>query len=169
MRRTILLVVVAMLAASCGSAAERLTERAVERAIESESGGEARVDLSEDDGEVSLEFETDDGTGSIVIGGGELPEGLPVPVPDGGEVVSTFTAEGADGTTYTVTVLYEGDRVEELSAFYESWMRGEADDVQKTTTSGDFVSTTLFSDALAAYLSISLSEGDTTVLINSGG
>ena len=114
MRRVAVLVsVFALVVAGCASATEGITEQIIEQS----SGGEADVDLDLDSGQVSVETED----GSISIGGGDIPDGFPVPFPDGGDVQSTFTSDDAAA----VSVAYARDRYDELVGYYENWVAGQ--------------------------------------------
>lgn len=78
---------------ACGEA----VENAAEKAIEDGSGGDAEIDL--DDGEVTIE----NSDGSVVVGGGKLPDGFPEDaVPLVGEVKSGTAVDTPDGTGWTI-------------------------------------------------------------------
>lgn len=126
MRRIIPIVcVVALGIAACGAANERLTEEIIEQA----GGGDADVDLDLESGEVSVE--TDEG--SFTIGGGEIPDGFPVPFPDGGTVQSVLESGGSAG----VSVAYPGERLDELVSYYDDWVAGQPGEWQSSEFSTD--------------------------------
>lgn len=108
-RFAIVIALLAVIATACGAANEELAEQIIERS----GGGEADVDLDLDTGQVSVE--TDEG--SFSVGGGEIPDGFPVPFPDGGSVQSVFTSD----TAASVSLAYPKDRFDELVAYYEAW------------------------------------------------
>lgn len=82
---------------ACGEAVENAAENAAENAIEDGSGGD--VDIDVDDGEVKVE----NSDGSVVVGGGELPDGFPEDaVPLVGEVKSGTAVDTPDGTGWTI-------------------------------------------------------------------
>ena len=123
MRRLTVFFVLALLAAACGG--EQISEQIAEEAI----GGNANVEISEDDGEISINIESDEG--SVSIGSGaSLPDALTVPVPDGGEVTSSFSDSSSVGTS----LMYGEDRYDEIVAFYESWTAGNGEDWQTSTS-----------------------------------
>lgn len=109
----ILIVALAFVMGACQAASENLAEQIIEQS----SGGEGDVDVDLNTGQVSIE--TDDG--SVTVGGGEVPDGFPIPLPDGGGVQSTFQSGG----NASVTLQYSGDRFDELVAFYEDWVAGQ--------------------------------------------
>jgi hypothetical protein len=94
--------------AACQSAGEQLSEQLIEQV-----DGVDDVNINSDTGEVNVV--TDDG--SITIGGGEIPDGFPIPAPDGYEVLAVFTSD-SEGS---VSLLYPQDRFDELSSFYVDW------------------------------------------------
>ena len=114
-------VALALFLAACQSAAEVITEQAIEEAV----GGDVKVDT--DSGEISVE--TDDG--AITIGGGELPEGFPIPLPDGYVVTAVFTS----GRSSTVSLSYPNADFATIEAFYDDWTSGESDEWTKSNSS----------------------------------
>lgn len=124
-RIAIIIAVIAVVAAACGAATEQLTEQIIEQS----GGGDADVDLDLDSGQVSVETED----GSITIGGGEIPDGFPVPFPDGGNVQSTFVSDGAA----SVSVAYPKDRFDELVAYYEDWTASQGGEWSTSTFTND--------------------------------
>jgi len=115
----------ALVLTACQSASEKLSEQIIEQAE-----GVDDVDINTDTGEVNIE--TDEG--SISIGGGEIPEDLAVPLPDGYSVMSVFTSpEGS-----AVSVTYEPNRWDELISHFGSWTDGQSGDW--TTSSSSFES-----------------------------
>lgn len=139
--RRILVVLVAMtlVLAACQSSGEQISEQLAEQI-----DGVDEVDINADTGEVKIE--TDDG--SISIGGGEIPDGFPIPAPDGYEVQAVFTSD----TEGSVSLVYPQDRFDELAAFYGDWTAGQPGDWANNTNSyntadGQSVrNTTWFSD-----------------------
>jgi hypothetical protein len=78
--------------------------------------GDVSIDVTGDDEEMTIEMESEDGTVSIGIGT-ELPDELDVPVPDGGDVMTSYVAD--DGVS--VALSYDLSRFDELAGFYENW------------------------------------------------
>lgn len=123
MRRLTVVFALALLASACGG--EQISEQIAEEAI----GGNADVEISGEGDDVSIIIESDEG--SISIGSGsELPGSLTVPVPDGGEVTSSFE----DSSSAGAGLMYPDDRYEEIVAFYESWTAGTGDGWQTSTS-----------------------------------
>lgn len=126
MRRLSILFVFALVAAACGG--EQISEKIAEEAI----GGNADVEISGDGEDFSLSVESDDG--SIQFGAGaELPGGLTVPVPDGGDVTTSFEDSSSVGTS----IMYPKDRYEELVSFYDSWSSGVEGEWSMSTSTFD--------------------------------
>jgi len=123
MRRFVLIFGFALLAAACGG--EQISEQLAEQAI----GGNADVQISGDGDDVTINIESDEG--SISIGScAELPDSLAVPVPDGGDVMSSFSDTNSAGAS----IMYPGDRYDEIVTFYESWTAGTGGDWQNSTS-----------------------------------
>lgn len=110
--------------AACQSAAENLTEKIVEQ-----SAGVDNVDINTDTGQISIE--TDEG--SINIGGGEIPDGFPVPLPDGGEVTSVFDSP----KNTMVSLTYPAAQYEQLVTFFDNWSTDQGGDWSKGNTTFD--------------------------------
>lgn len=128
----------ALLVVACSSAsdvvADNVTEQLIEAGVEGDvdvdvSGdgedmsinidsedGDVSIDVSGDDEEMTIEMETEEGTISIGVGT-ELPDSLEIPVPDGGDVMTSFEADDA----VSVALSYDIGRFDELTSFYEDW------------------------------------------------
>jgi hypothetical protein len=118
----------AVVATSCGAAAEKLSEEAAERALESASGGDVELDVSGEGDDFTVNVESEDG--SFAVGSDvEIPDELQIPVPDGG---SATTAGTQDGATF-VSITYPIDRYDELVAFYDDWTSGAGDEWDTST------------------------------------
>jgi hypothetical protein len=111
----------ALLAAACGDAAEVLNEQLLESI-----DGVENVEINEGDGTFEVTIEEDGET--ITIGGGEVPDGLTVPVADGGQVVGAASSD----TDISVSLTYPGDQFDDLVSHYQSWADSSGRDVDKT-------------------------------------
>ncbi len=111
----------ALLTAACGDPAEVLNEQLLEN-IE----GVENVEINEGDGTFEVTIEEDGER--ITIGGGEVPDGLTVPVADGGQVVGAASSD----TDIFVSLTYPGDQFDDLVAQYQSWADGSGREVDKT-------------------------------------
>jgi hypothetical protein len=134
-RKTVLaaaLIGFALVAASCGAAAEKLSEEAVERALESSGGGDVELDVSGDGDEFTVNVESEDGTFSVGSDV-EIPSGLQIPVPDGGNATSAGTQ---DDDVYA-SIMYPIERYDELVAFYDNWTSGTGDEWDTSTATFD--------------------------------
>ncbi len=151
--RTIVLPVVAVLALAACSGGD-----VAEQILESQEGV-GDVDINENNGSVQIEVEGEDGE-TAVIGGGEVPEGFPIPVPDGGDVASVFT-QGSDAT---VTLTYPASEYDSLVATYQAFVDGTGGDVN-TFTSSDPESITWTVTTSDAGYNISITEGDPDVSV----
>ena len=144
----------ALLVSACSSASDVVAENLAEQLIEAGADGEVDVDVSGDGEDMTINIESEDGDvsmnvsgdgddatiemesedGSITIGAGsEMPEGLSIPVPDGGDV--TTSVEMEEGVMVVVTYP-EGD-YDAIVSFYDDWTAGSGDDFDKQTMSLD--------------------------------
>jgi len=121
-RITVGFVALALVLTACGSAAEVLTEQVAEQAI---GGGDVKIDT--DSGEVSVETED----GSIVIGGGELPDGFDVPLPDGYRVTSVITTDEVSA----VSLAYPDGDWAAIEAFFDDWTSSQPSEWSKSSSS----------------------------------
>lgn len=96
--------------------------------IEGDDGETINVTGSGDDEEFNMTIEGEDGE-TMTIGGGEIPDGMATPVPDGGDVVSSMTASGM----ISVAIEYPASMFDELVDMYDGIFSG--DDVQRFETS----------------------------------
>ncbi len=80
--------------------------------------GVGNVEIDEDDGTFKIEIEDEEGNVSAVIGGGDVPDGFPIPVADGGTVMAVFEQQSDS----TVSISYDGADYDAIKAFYEEWV-----------------------------------------------
>lgn len=99
-------------------------------------GDDFDVTVEGDDGSASFSGSGDDGTITIegedgetmTIGGGEIPASLQIPVPDGGDVVSTIES----GSDVTVSLVYPIASHDAIVAFYDNTLNAGSDDVTRS-------------------------------------
>lgn len=134
-RIVVLAAALSLLVAACGSASDKAAEQLAEELIEASSDGDVSVDISGDGDDATINVETEEG--SISIGtGAEMPEGLEIPVPDGGDVMMAFSADDA----VNVSLSYDQGRYDEIVVFYEDWTGSTGDEWESqtmTTGSGE--------------------------------
>jgi hypothetical protein len=144
----------ALLMAACSSASDVVADNVTEQLIEAGVEGDVDVDISGDGEDMSINVESEDGDfsidvsgdgddatiemetedGSIVVGSGaEVPDGLEIPVPDGGDVMSSITAEDM----VLVSLTYDLGRFDEIVEFYEGWTAGSGDEWESQSLSFD--------------------------------
>lgn len=144
----------ALFAAACSSASDTVAENLTEQLLESGVDGNVDVDVSGDGEDMTINIESEDGDvsmdvsgdgedatiqlesedGAISIGAGaEMPEGITIPVPDGGDV--TTSVEMEEGVMVVLTYP-EGD-YDAIVAFYDDWTAGSSEDFDKQTMSLD--------------------------------
>ncbi len=144
----------ALLISACSSASDVVAENLAEELIEAGADGNVDVDVSGDGEEMTINLDTEDGNVSIDVSGdgddatiemesedgtftmgagSEMPEGLTVPVPDGGEI--TTSVEMEDGVM--VVLMFEKGRYEEIVAYYDDWTAGTGEKYEKQTMSVD--------------------------------
>lgn len=133
------LVGLAAVLTACGAVAENaienVAEQAAERAIEQETGQSVDLDMETSDGSMSFNVETEDGSEQLTIGSGEIPEGFPVPFPDGTEVVAVVTMGAGSGM---VTGSLPAEDFENVVQFYTDHFSAYTDVV--ASTGADFAS-----------------------------
>jgi hypothetical protein len=168
-----LLVVLALVASACGAAADKISEKAAEQAaeklIEASGDGNVSVDLSGDGDDASMKIETEDGSMSFGAGT-EMPDGLTIPVPDGGTVQTAITADDA----VMASLYYDEGRYEEIVGFYESWTSKDGSDWTKqsmdaSTDDGTIRTTMWFQESEDAMVTVGdcTAMGSDTMEINS--
>lgn len=146
--------VLALLLGACSPA------EVAERIAESQEGV-GDVEIDEDSGEVSVE--TDEG--SMTVGGGEVPDGFPIDLPGGGEVVAVIDAENST----TLSIEYD-DSFDSVAGFFEDWVDSSGLEVEfKSETSDPEVVSWSLATGNDEYYSITVGEeigsGKVSVLI----
>jgi hypothetical protein len=143
----------ALSACSGGDIAGNIAEEVLEG-----QEGVGDVEIDENNGSIVIEVEDEDGGGSAVIGGGDVPADFPIPVPDGGTVNFSSTAE--EGSTFNIT--YPVSEYDSLVATYQSFADGVGGDVTTYNTTNPKSQTWLVSTDSESY-SISVTESGTDV------
>jgi len=133
------------------SACQSVTENIAERVLEGVEGVDG-VDIDTGSGQISIETEE----GSATIGGGEIPAGFPIQVPDGYKVTAVFTSDGNS----TVSLAYENGNYAEIEAFYDDWTASESSEWSKSTSSissenGTLDSTSWSSNESGSFIAMS--------------
>lgn len=98
--------------------------------VTGEDGEDVSISGSGNDDEMTITVEGEDG-GTMTFGGGEIPEGLQIPVPPGGEVQSSIVSNDE----MLVSIAYPGDSYDEIVTFYDGQLDADSDAVEKTETS----------------------------------
>lgn len=125
-RIAIALMALALSLTACQSVSENIAENIVEQVAE-QADGVGDVDFDVESGEISVETED----GSVTIGGGEIPDGFPIPVPDGYVVTSVFTSDG----DASVSLAYGDGSYTDIEAFYDDWTEGQSAEWSKSSSS----------------------------------
>jgi len=152
-RRTIVLLAATSLALSACSGGD-IAGNIAEEVLEGQEGV-GDVEIDENNGSVVIEVEDEEGGGSAVIGGGDVPDGFPIPVPDGGNV--NFTSSSEEGSSVNVT--YPISEYDSLVATYQAFADSTGGDVTTYETSNPNSQTWLVSTETESY-SISVTESD---------
>ncbi len=97
---------------------------------EDEDGGNFSITGGGDDEDFEVTIEGEDGD-TLVFGGGNIPDDLQIPIPPGGDVLSSIES-GAD---VSVTLTYPGSDFESIVSFYDSELNPDSDDVERFETS----------------------------------
>ena len=128
----VMVIGIALMAAACGGAVDKISAEIAEKAIEASGDGAVDVEVSGEGDDLSVSIETEDG--SVSIGGGsELPDDLRIPMPDGGSV----TTSGSQDSAAFVAVEFSQDRYDELVSFYENWTASDDEDWEASTATID--------------------------------
>ena len=134
-------------------------EGLAEQILESQEGID-NVEINEDTGEVKIEVEGEDGD-SVVIGGGDIPDGFPIDVPGGGEVQAVLQS----GTDATVSLMFDVTDFDTVIAFYENWIEKTGSEVVNKFESAapKSVAWTLEDGSSSYTISVSEAGGQTIV------
>ncbi len=135
-------------------------EGLAEQILENQEGIE-NVEINEDAGEVKIEVEGEDG-GSVVIGGGDIPDGFPVDMPGGGEVQAVFESD----TDTTVAVMFDAADFDTVIAFYENWIEKTGSDVVNKFESSAPKATVWTLENGSDTYTISVSEAGEQTIVN---
>lgn len=100
--------------------------------IEGEDGETINVSGSGDDEEFNMTIEGEDGE-TMTIGGGEIPEGMVTPLPEGGDVMSTLSASGM----ISVAIEYPASMFDELVEMYDGVFSGDTQRFESSSPDGD--------------------------------
>lgn len=122
------------------------------------------AELSADDptttDEFTMTFDGDDGTATATLGG-DIPEGFPLPVPDGASVGSSFGIEDENGTMYSVVLSAPERDFETIAALYEGFLNDEGFEVDRQNVSGGDTELVMLSGTRSdaeVFISMSLQE-----------
>jgi hypothetical protein len=140
--------------AACSPAS--LTEQILEN-----QEGVGNVEIDEEDGSVKIEIEDEEGDASVVFGGGEVPDGFPIPIADGGTVMAVMEQQSDS----TVSLTYDGADYDTLKAFYEEWVNSSnAEELNKFETSAPKSITWTLEDGNDSYTVQVIETGDQTTV-----
>ncbi len=149
----VLIGLIVVLSGACSS------EDVAEQIVEGQDGI-TDVEIDENDGEVSIEFEGDDGeSGSVTVGGGDLPDEFPIGVPPGGEVFGVSEAEG----TYVIILEYPGDAFASVVAFFDAELANEGFTVSSPFGNTD-ISASWLGERGSELLNMTAQGGDTVIV-----
>lgn len=157
-------VVLGLVTAACGQAAETIAEQA----IESQGGGDVDLDIDQDGETVGFDVENEDGSASVQFGEQDLPDDFPVPVPDGGEVLMTSTSDMGGQQGSQASLQYPADDYEDLVEFYAGVFDSH-DDTQTFSMTGDAASTTYVSESAGWSVTIVSSSAGTQLTVTAQG
>ncbi|MFV1960627.1 MAG: hypothetical protein ACC658_02220 [Acidimicrobiia bacterium] len=140
--------------AACSPAS--LTEQILEN-----QEGVGNVEINEEDGTFKIEIEDEEGDVSAVFGGGEVPDGFPIPIADGGTVAAVLEQQSDS----TVSLTYDGADYDKLKAFYEEWVNSSsAEELNKFETSAPKSITWTLGDGNDSYTVQVIETGDQTTV-----
>ncbi len=163
MRLGFVIVILALVAVGCGNAAENILEGAIENQLEEEGGGDVNVNLDDDGGVVSIE--TDEG--SMSIGGTEIPDDFPLPLPDYEEVVGVVTQTGEFASSM-VTLTFDPDDFDDVAGLYGDFFSDDGWEVSRTDSNADGDRMVIFyasKDAVSASAIVGHNQGEDTATV----
>lgn len=91
------------------------------------SEGTVQVDASED-GTVNVTsegFENEEDQEVTFTSQAEIPDGFPIPIPDGGTVEAGSTFESGESQLMAVSIRFDASRYDELTSFYDDYFDGD--------------------------------------------
>lgn len=98
--------------------------------IEGEDGENINITGSGDDDDFSFTIEGEDGE-TFSYGGGEIPEGMQLPIADGGKVGSVMTSN----EDMMVQLYYPATAFDQLVSFYDSQLNADSDEISRFESS----------------------------------
>ncbi len=135
MRRiSILATVLALALAACGGVAETVADKAAEQVAEQAAEAAGGVAVEADDEQVSISG-TDTETGQEVeanFGGTDVPDGFPMPIVSGAEVVDVTSVAIGENTNYEVVLRIDPGDLPGILDFYEGWMQDQGMEIIRT-------------------------------------
>jgi len=150
--------VVALLASACGGGGSSplgagVTDQggnsAAQDAANQALGDSAQVDLGEDGFSVSG---TDaNGNAQQFDSGTKVPDGFPMPIPDGTEVTLVNQLEDANGPSYNVTISFDPSRRDEIMGFYRDWFTANGYEVYTGSNPDVMAGDTASNTSLVVY------------------
>lgn len=96
----------------------------------------ADIDISADDEGGAVVSIAVPGGDVLVTAGPDVPDGFPLPIAPGCEVISSSTVDTPDGTAMTVIIEMPATEAEAVAAFYENELEQTGLEVSQTVTSG---------------------------------
>jgi len=122
MRRTTLMIAMALLVAACGgpSVSDEVAEKVAENLIEDATGGQVDIETSEE-GEIRFTVEDDEGA-AVQVGAGSLPDDFPFPLPDEYTVGMNVRKDGSAGTEFLAVIQVPGEDIDAMAEMYASWL-----------------------------------------------
>ena len=158
--------VVVLLLAGCGGGSDSSSDPSTPAAAadDQQASEGSVVEQSADDpvttDEFSLTFEGDDGTATATLGG-DIPEGFPLPVPNGASVGSSFGFDDENGTTYSVILSAPESDFEAIADLYEGFLNDEGFEIDRQNVSGGDTNLVMLSGTRSdaeVFISMSLQE-----------
>lgn len=127
--------VLILLVAACGNPSETVAEQIIESQTGadvniSDDGGSMQVtddegntvDFNSSDGTVVITGTDEEGNESVVeMGGTEIPDGFPMPLPDGAEVTFVSSIDTPQGASMSVTVKIDPGDAAAVLEMYKGW------------------------------------------------
>jgi hypothetical protein len=146
----------ALSACSGGDIAGNIAEEVLEG-----QEGVGDVEIDENNGSVQIEVQDEDGDGSVIIGGGQIPDDFPIPVPDGGTVAMSISSE--EGSSLTVS--YPISEYDSLVSTYQRFVDDTGGDVTTLDSSNPRSKTWSVTTETESYY-ITVGDADPDVIVS---
>ena len=164
MKKLIVAFAAALLITACGDSGSSISEQVLEN-----QPGVSDVQIGDNGSSATIQVEEDGASATIAVGGAEIPEDFPIPLPDGGETGSVIQSTGPEGqSSGSVVVAYPAERWDEILAFYQNWAETLPPDRFVNVISGASPAAQIFSEQAGVSVNLGVSDDQVLVIATTG-